>query len=106
MRAADGNDLAREIEQKLPRERIAADRPDSLAHTGGCAGHGDERDVLLPDRAADVLADLGIDPAAPASRVERIDPRGTAPVVFSEHKSLDRACLHDHSRPANRCPEI
>src|SRR5262249_51437633 len=102
MRAADGDDLARQIEQKLPREWIAADRSDGAARAWGCGGRGEERDVLPPDRAKDALADLGIDPAAPASRVERVDACGPAAIVFSEHKSFDRAGLHDHSRPANR----
>src|SRR5437763_10184566 len=106
MRAADGDDLPRKLEQKLPRERIAADRPDGPAHARGCAGHGDERHVLLPDRAADIVADFGIDPAPPAGGVERFDARGPAAIVFSEHQTFDRTGLHDHPRLANRGPDI
>ena len=106
MRAADGDDLPRQLEQKLPRERIAADRPDGLAHARGCTGHGDERHVLLPDRAADIVADLGIDPASPASGVKRFDARGPATIVFSEHQTFDRTRLHDHARLADRAPDI
>src|SRR6266540_4340002 len=106
MRAADGDHLPCEVEEELPRERMAADRPDGLTHGGGCPGHGHERDVLLPYRAADIVADLGIDPASPAGLVERLDARGAAPIIFAEHQPFHRTRLRDHTRSANAGPDI
>src|SRR5215467_3104259 len=101
MRAADGDHLAREVEQEFSRARVRADRPDRLAHGGGRAGHGHQRHVFLPNRAADIVADLGVDAAALAGLVERLDARGTPPVVFTEHQPFYRSRLHDHARPAD-----
>src|SRR5262245_53547257 len=106
MRAADGDHLAREVEQEFSRERVLADRPDGLAHGGGRAGHGHQRHVFLPDRATDIVADLGVDAAALAGLVERRDAGGPAPVVFPEHQPLQRTRLHDHARPADIGPDI
>ena len=54
----------------LARERVAADRPDGPAHCSRGSRHGDQHHVFLPDRTADVRADLGIDAAAPARSVD------------------------------------
>ena len=54
----------------------------------------------------DVVADLGIDSAAPAGRVERFDARGAAAIVFSEYQSLHRARLHDDAGPADGGADI
>src|SRR5262249_38574670 len=73
---------------------------------GGCAGHRHQRHVFLPDRAADIVADLGVDAAALAGLVECLEARGTAPVVFSKHKPLQRTRLRDHAGPADMGPDI
>ena len=105
-RAADGHDLTRQIDQKRSRERVAANRPDGPAHGGGRPGHGDEDDVFLPDRAPDVVADLGIDAALLASSMKGLDPLRAAAVIFSEHQPLQRAALRDHAGTADAGPDI
>src|SRR5215831_18675471 len=106
MRAADGDHLPRQVEQELPRERMAADRPDGFTRARRRAGHRDERDVFFPDRATDIVADFGVDPAAPASLVECFDTPGTVAIVLPEHQSLQRACLSDDPRPADAGPDV
>src|SRR6516165_4101792 len=106
MRAADGDHLTREVEQEFSRARVRADRPDRLAHGGGRAGHRHQRYVFLPDRAADIVANLGVDAPALAGLVKCLEARGTAPVVFSKHEPLQRTRLRDHTGPADVGPDI
>src|SRR5262249_10826234 len=61
---------------------------------------------ILPDRAADIVADLGVDAAALAGLVKCLEARGTAPVVFSKHKPLQRTRLRDHAGPTDVGPDI
>ena len=101
MGTANGDHLAREIKQEFPCKRVGTNRPNGAAHGGGGAGHRNQHHVLLPDRATDIVADLGIDAAPLAGLVERLDTRRMAAVVFAENQALQRARLGNDSRPTD-----
>ncbi len=57
----------------------------------------DQEDELLPDLAADVGGELGIDAAGAKGLEEALGPRRRRAVEFAEHQALQRAGLRDHA---------
>ena len=88
MGAADRDHLAHEVEEELARLRILADRADGAAHRRGSAGQCDQEHEFLPDFAADVGRELGIDAAGAKGLEEALGPRRSLAVEFAEHQAL------------------
>src|SRR5579859_46886 len=81
---------------------MAANGTQRQPHAGGGSRYRHQKHVLFPERAADVVANLGVDAAGTRGVEQRLRPRRLAAVVFAEHHALERAGLHDDAGAADR----
>ena len=104
--AADGDHLAHEVEEEPARLRVFADRADGAAHRRGGAGERDQEHEFLPDLAADVGGELGIDAAGAERLEEALGPRRRLAVELAEHQALQRADPRDDAGLCDRRRDI
>ena len=97
VRTADRDDFAHQLEQEGAGLRVLADRADRRAHRRRRPGQPDQEHVLLPDRAADVVRELGLYAGFERGLEQRLGARRAPAVVLAEHHALHGAGLVDHA---------
>ena len=98
----DRDDLAHHLGRETAQVGVRVDDADRLPGERGQAGIGREQDVLLPERAGDVVGNDHVEARCPSGLGEGFDP-GIRPAAQAAHHETVRAgSVFDHARCADR----
>jgi len=105
-RSAHVHHLPHSAQEQLARQRVRADDPNRLARARRARAQSDEKDELLPRRAADIFAYLGLDAGSLASVKERRHAFGRRSVELADDQLLQRTDVLDRAGSRDRRRDV